>query len=906
MKTLYIIDGHSQIFRAYYAPFRDLTSPDGEPTRATYVFTNMLLNFISKKKPDYLAMAIDGPRTKLERSEIFPDYKKTRKPTPEDFKPQEKRILEIVNAMGIPILESDKFEADDILATCVEKFASKDLRVVLVSRDKDLDQLLTTPNVCLYDPMKDETFDADAIVAKKGYTPAEAVEIQTLMGDSIDNIPGIAGVGPKTALKLIKKYGTADAVVQAADEQTPKLKQNLLAGADTIALSRKLVTLSRNVEIDLHLESMQAGVIHYDKVLPILDKLGVKKLRDRVAVLAGDDESADQEVKVLPDQTSAADCKYELIDDESKLDTLVSKLAKADSLAIDTETTSVDPMRAGLVGISLSCAPKEGFYIPVRGPLGATVLDVELVKTKLAPILEDAKIEKIGHNLKYDLIVLRNAGFELKGKFFDTMIAAWVLDSNRRSLKMDNLSEEILNHKCIPITDLIGKGKKQLSMDTILTETVAEYASEDADVTYRLACALKSDLEKTGLVKLYETLEMPLMPVLADMEMRGISVDPQKLKSMQAKMSTKADKLRDGIIKLAGRKFNPDSPKQLAEVLFDNLGLPVIKKTKTSRSTDSSVLEQLAGEHESQIAADLIEYRKLTKLLGTYLKGLADAINPTTNKIHTSFHQSAVATGRLSSSNPNLQNIPIRTDEGKLIRSAFIAPDGYQYLAADYSQVELRMMAHYCQDPTMMQAFKDDLDIHAIVAAEVFGVELDEVTSSQRAVAKTVNFGIIYGQTAFGLSNTLRIPRRQAAEFIQNYKARFPKIDEFLQSCVESAKKNGYVETIAGRRREVLDINSRNPQKRNLAERLAVNSTVQGSAADLIKIAMINIDHKISKNKLAAEMLLQIHDELIFRFPQGDSTEFESFVQKEMTSAMKLRVPLKVDIGVGKTWLDLK
>ena len=904
MKTLYIIDGHSQIFRAYYAPFRDLTSPAGEPTRATYVFTNMLINFISKKRPDYLAMAIDGPRSKLERTKFFPEYKAHRKPVPEDFKPQEQRIIEIVKTMGIPILESHGFEADDILATCAKKFASDDLRVVLVSRDKDLDQLLTTPNVALYDPMKDELFDADAIEAKKGYTPAQALEIQTLMGDSTDNIPGIAGVGPKTALKLIKKYGTARAVIEAADEQTPKLKQNLLAGADTLEVTRKLVTLVDDVNIELDLAKMSGELIKPAAILPILDELGVHKLRDRVADFAG--ESGEATPAVSTTQTTASDFDYQLIDTPDALEKVASELAKANRFAIDTETTSVRAMQATLVGISLATTPGKAYYIPVRGPLGAQTLDPELVKNALSPALTNPEIEKIGHNIKYDLIVLENAGFEIAGPYFDTMIAAWLIDSNRRSLKMDSLALEILNHKCIPISDLIGKGKKQLSMDSVMTDVVATYASEDADITLKLADALSPEMKNANLRELFETLEMPLMPVLTEMQRAGIMVDPQKLKSMQADFSSKTDALRAEIIKLADADFNPDSPKQLAEILFDKLELPVLKKTKTSRSTDSSVLEQLAAEYDSEIAARVLEYRKLTKLLSTYLIGLAECINPKTGRIHTSFHQSAVATGRLSSSDPNLQNIPIRTAEGKLIRSAFIAPEGKSFLAADYSQVELRMMAHYCQDPTMMQAFEDDVDIHRVVAAEVFGVSLDEVTSDQRAKAKTVNFGIIYGQTAFGLSNTLRIPRREAAEFIAHYKARFPKIDEFLESCHELARKQGYIETIAGRRREVPNINSRNMQKRNLAERLAVNSTIQGSAADLIKIAMINIDREIASQKLPAKMLLQIHDELIFELPDEKVAQISDFVEAQMTSALTLSVPLKVDIGSGKSWMDVK
>ncbi len=903
-ETLYIIDGHSQIYRAYYAPFRDLTSPSGEPTRATYVFSQMLLKFIDDYKPKYLAMAIDGPSEKLERRKIYPQYKATRKPMPEDLLPQVKRIIEIVKTMGISILEVTGYEADDIMATAAQKFASQDFNVMLISRDKDLDQLLTK-NVSLLDPMKNEILDPETIEKNKGYTPSQAVEIQTLSGDTTDNIPGIPGVGPKTAAKLINQYGTAEGVVKHAEELTPKMREKVLKNADNIPLARKLVTLDRHVPMELNLEDLKFEGLQSETIYPIFEELGFKKLVERLqnaSVTTEKVEAPQKTKKSAP--TTTKDFEYSCIDTLEALDCLVEELKKVKRLAVDTETTAIEPMRAELVGISLSWKPCSGVYIPVKGPLGAKTLDIETVRKKLEPILLSESITKIGHHLKYDMIVLKNAGIELGGKMFDTLMAAHVLDSTRTSFKLDVLVEEYLSHHCTPISELIGKGKKQTTMDTVPVELVSSYAAEDADVTLRLADLLEKDMEKENLTDLFENLEMKLMPVLTDMEMAGIKLDLETLRKMETELSAKADDLRVQIISSAGQDFNPDSPKQLAEILFEKLDLPVLKKKKTGPSTDSSVLEQLAILHE--LPALLLDYRKLTKLLNTYLAGLSQCINPKTNRIHTSFHQAATVTGRLSSSSPNLQNIPIRTEEGRKIRSAFVADDGFVLLSADYSQVELRVLAHLAEEETLMAAFKEGHDIHRIVAAEVFGVSVDEVTADQRARAKTVNFGIVYGQTAVGLSATLRIPRTEAAEFIRKYKNRFPRIEEFLKACGDKARKNGYVETILGRRRRISDITARSAIRRAAAERLAINSVVQGSAADLIKQAMINIAQRIESENHPSRLLLQIHDELLFEIPENQIETERNMIEAEMTGAIKLKVPLKVDIGVGKNWMDAK
>ena len=906
--TLYLIDGHSQIYRAYYAPFRDLTSPTGEPTRATFVFCQMLLSFIRGRKPTYLAMAVDGPAAKLLRRRLYPDYKITRKPAPDDFHPQARRIMEIVRKMGIPVLELEGYEADDILATAAARLASPELDVVLVSRDKDLDQLIG-PHCTLYDPMKDEIIDAAAIEREKGYRPDQAVEVQTLTGDSTDNIPGVPGVGPKTAGRLIARYGTAEEVIAHADEQTPKLKENLQAAAATIELSRKLVTLDRDVPIELSLDAMKLDRIDGRAVRPVFAELGFNKLMDildNMGVGGQGEGKVDVQAaaKAAGGQTTAADFDYRLVDTPDALDELVSALAGVRRLSVDTETTGTDPMRADLVGISLAWRPGAAVYIPVAGPLGARTLDVELVRRSLGPILADKSVEKVGQNLKYDMLVLGEAKMPLAGPMFDTLVAAHVLDSTRMTYKLDALAAEYINHRCIPIEDLIGRGKHQTTMNTVATDAVAKYAAEDADVALRVADVLAGMLEQQGLTKLFYDLEMPLVPVLTQMERTGILLDRRVLARLESELSKQADVLRGRIIAAAGRPFNPDSPKQLAVVLFDELKLPAARKTKTGPSTDSSVLEELAIEHE--LPALVLDYRKLTKLLGTYLTALGQFVLPRDGRVHTSFHQTGTVTGRLSSSDPNLQNIPIRTDEGRMIRSAFVAPPGCVLLSADYSQVELRVLAHFCGDETLRAAFAEGQDIHRTVAAEVFGVRPDEVTTDMRAKAKTVNFGIIYGQTAYGLSVSLRIPRKDAAAFIDRYKARFPKIDEFLAQCVSQAKRQGYVETIFGRRRRVPDIESGNQQTRGLAERLAINSVVQGSAADLIKQALVNIARRIDAEGRPSRMLLQIHDELVFEVPeQAVQTEREMIVH-EMTSAIALSVPLKVDVGMGPNWMEAK
>ncbi len=921
-KSFYIIDGHWQIFRAYYAPFRDLSSPSGEPTRATYVFTTMLMKLIAERKPDYLAVTMDSGREHLERTRIYPEYKANRDKMPEDLPPQIERITQIIRAMGVPLLQKKGAEADDIIATIVRRLAGADVRIVMVSRDKDLEQLIG-PDAVLFDPMKDEIIDAARLEEVKGYPPVKAVEVQALCGDASDNVPGVPGVGPKTAVKLIMQFGSAEAVVAHADELTPKLAQNIRAHADTVALAKKLVTLTDDVDLDADLSKFEFHGLDSETVRPIFDELGFRRLMEQIAGRDATERSPRDSGKSGEDaglpglrfapflppslptgQTTAKDFDYRCVDTSNALDELMKELRGVTHLAVDTETTSVKPTWAGLVGISLAWQPGRAVYIPVAGPLGAKVLDVEIVRKALAGVLADPKIEKIGQNLKYDSIVLAAAGMPLAGPMFDTMLAAYVLDAGRGSFGLDSLAAEILNHKCIPYHEVAGTGKNQRKMNEVPVEQVSVYAAEDADVALRLSEKLRAELEREGLTGLFEKVEMALMPVLARMETNGVRVDPAELNRQKIELSKQSDVLRDRIISAAGCRFNPDSPKQLAEVLFDKLHLPVLKRKKTGPSTDVSVLIELAALHE--VPQLLLEYRQVMKLLSTYLVGLGECIHPATGRVHTSFNQTGTATGRLSSSAPNLQNIPIRTELGRRIRAAFVAEDGNVLISADYSQVELRILAHLCGDETMIAAFDADRDIHRIVAAEVFGVPADEVTPEQRSRAKTVNFGIIYGQTAFGLAKTLRIGRAEAKQFIDSYRARFPRIQEFLAECVAQAKAGGWVETLAGRRRRIEGFDSKNQQRRALAERLAINSVVQGSAADLIKIAMINIHHRLDDEHRPARMLLQIHDELLFETPADAAEADSAIIVSEMTGAMRLKIPLKVDLGVGPNWRDAK
>ncbi len=941
-KSFYIIDGHAQIYRAYFAPFRDLTSPTGEPARATFVFTQMLMNLIEKRKPDYLAMVIDDLSEKaVFRSELHPEYKANRKQRPDDFTPQEQRILQIVRDAGVPIFLKPGFEADDVIATLVRRLGDQDYEIFIVSKDKDLRQVLNS-RTKLYDPHSDDVLDPAAMEARLGYTPAEAIDVQTLVGDSIDNVPGVPGVGEKTAVKLIKKYGSASAVLEHLDELTPKLRENFQTFAPFIDKTRQLVTLKNDVEIGFAAADCRFTGLNMPALRRHLSQLGFTSLlrrlgeeepeRPRATVGAGllprfaetlfsnepapsaspqsvePDETGQVPAPVCPPPATGADCKYHLIATQEQFDSFLGQLKKQKRFAFDTETDNIDPLQSNLIGMSFSWENGEGYYVPVRGPQGQIHLPADEVLSALRPILENPKIKKVGHNIKYDLLVMRTAGIHLAGIALDSMIAAFLLDSSRMQYGIDRLALDLLNFRKVATVELIGKGKDQISMDKIDLTRVAAYASEDADITFRLATLLDKQLDTVpALRSLADDLETPLIEVLAEMEANGIGVDASVLKEQSHVLGQRIDALRIKIMVTAGCDFNPDSPKQLAEILFDRLKLPTGKRTKTGFSTDVQVLEKLAVVHP--VPRLILDYRGMMKLKNTYLDNLTEFVNPRTGRIHGSFNQAGAGTGRLSMSDPNLQNIPIRTDEGRRIRLAFVPGDREKnvLLTLDYSQIELRFLAHFTQEPALLKAFEADEDIHRAVAAEVFHVDLDQVTRDQRGYAKTINFGIIYGVSAFGLSSRIEgLTTKAAQELIDAYHARFPSIEKFSRAAIEHAQQHGYVETILGRRRPITEINSQIIAVRRGAERAAGNSILQGSAADLIKTAMLNIHRRIQRDHLKSKMLLQVHDELVFETP-ADAVEKESeIIRHEMTSAMKLRVPLKVEAGWGKNWQEVK
>jgi len=930
-RTLYLIDGHGQFFRAYHAIRTGMTSPvTREPTNMTFGFTGILLKLIRDYRPDYLAVVIDvsGDRESF-RSELYPQYKANRSPTPEDFPVQVERCLEILGAMRIPVFGEAGVEADDVIATIVRRLEAEhpELSIRIVSRDKDLAQLITD-RVELLDIYKDEAVRPEALFGTEGVAPGHVRDILALMGDTTDNIPGVPGIGPKTAAQLILQYGSLDGLLEHIDEIKGKRRENIEASRDVLELSRKLVTLKDDLDVELDLAAAvcDPSVFPVGQVEAIFRQLGfgrrVEELRElargapRPTAAPSDGQaSLFPEAAAQPPPTDPGD--YRLITTVEQLDAVVESIRAAGRVAVDTETDSVIAMRARLCGISLSVAPRTGVYVPILSPAPDTHLDADAVLGRLRPVLEDPSIAKIGQNLKYDVNVLLRHGVRLAGIAFDTMIASYVLDASRSSHRLDVLSLAFLGHACIPISSLIGTGRTARGFDEVPLDRAVEYAAEDADVTLRLEAVLAPQLEADGLRKLFDDVEMPLVEVLAALEFNGIRIDPDELDRQRIRLAGRIDELRKSIGDAAPHPFNPDSPKQLAAALYNRpdqdppgLGLRATKRGKTGPSTDVEVLERLAGDPavESPVPGLIVEHRRLTKLVNTYLVALKDAVHPDTHRVHASFNQVVAATGRLSSSDPNLQNIPIRTEVGREIRRAFVAEPGNVLVSADYSQIELRLLAHLSGDAGLIEAFKQGADIHVAAAADVFGVAPADVTAEQRGAAKMVNFGIIYGITAYGLARRLGpdVSREQAQQYINQYKSRYPRIDEFLEACIESAVTRGYVETILGRRRPIPQILERNPQRRALGERMAINSVVQGSAADLIKVAMIDLHRALPDRHPEVRMLLQIHDELVFEAPESQAEAVRIFVAERMEHAMELAVPLTVQSAFGTTWIDVK
>ncbi|MEM1107150.1 MAG: DNA polymerase I [Planctomycetota bacterium] len=953
-RTLYLIDGHAQMFRAYHAIRGGMTSPiTGEPTNATFAFAGLLLKLFDQYKPKYVAMAIDSNDKATFRHEIYPEYKGNRGEPPEDFAPQIPTMLEVARLMGIPILEVPGDEADDIMATLAVRLTTEDdaTRVRLVAKDKDLEQVLSD-RVTLFDAHTDVELDVAGLKDKRGITPEQVIDYQTLIGDSTDNVPGVKGIGPKTATKLLDQFGSVANLLDNLDQLKGKQKENLEnAKADgSIELTRQLVTLKKDTVVDFELAdaAVDLATIDANKLDDLFQQLGFNRHRaDLKKLLNAPEPKAPKPVKSKKESTAGAgglfdqpaeasgnenaadagarlldeiDGDYSAITTQKQLTDLVKTLNKQKLIAVDTETVGLGH-NAGLCGICLAWETGSAVYVPTLSPEPNSHLDEKTVLDALRPVFEDSSIAKVGHNIKYDWLVLKHAGVQLNGVTFDTMIAAFLCGAP--GIGMDHLALSELGRTMVPITRLIGEKPRrkadppQKTMDQVPLDLCTAYSAEDADVTLQLYELYKPKLEQFEMAGLAADVEMPLVEVLASMEANGIRVEPVELDRQKAGLEVRIEELRAQILEAARVDFNPDSPKQLGEVLFNQLGFPVQRKTKTGYSTDAEVLEKLADlppeelenveEHARPIPKLIVEYRMLTKLVGTYFGNLVEAISPKDGRVHASFNQTGAATGRLSSSNPNLQNIPIRTEVGRQIRKAFVAAPGSVLIAADYSQIELRMLAHLSEDPALIEAFRSDQDIHTAVAAQVYGVPPEDVTSELRGHAKTINFGIIYGVTPFGLARRIDgLDLAGATKLIEDYKATYAGIDRFLGTCVEQAVAQGYVTTILGRRRWIDQVNASNPNQRALGERLAINSVVQGSAADLIKVAMVNLHRTLIEQSVPAKMLLQIHDELVLESPAKEQDAVVKVVVEAMENAMDLKVPLKVDPGIGTDWFEAK
>ena len=888
-KTLYLIDGSSYIFRAYYAIRHNLSTSKGLPTNAIYGFVTMLQKVVREENPDYIAVAFDS-REKTFRHDMYPQYKANREAPPEDLERQFPYFEPVVEAYNIKSLRIPGVEADDIIGTLAKQGEKEGLEVVIVSGDKDMMQLIG-PHVHMLDTMKAKRFQKKDVVEKFGVGPEKVIDVMGLMGDSSDHIPGVKGVGPKTATELIQKFGSIANLYQCLDEiDKKKLQEKLEADKANALLSRKLVTIDTAVPLDCEIADLKVQEADRDQLTKLFTELEFTSLIPE----AGEGKKP----------AAKKDHVYRTILSEDDFASLLDQLSAAEEFALDLETTSLNAVAAEAVGISFSFQENEACYIPLMHRyLGVPEqLDKKTVFKKLKPILENPKIRKIGHNIKYDLIVLQNEGVHLKGIFFDTMLASYVLDPSRRSHGLDDLALELLGHKNITYKEVAGTGAKQIGFDEVEIERATEYAAEDSDITWRLYLNLKPKL-KDDLLELFNDIEIPLLEVLAEMEINGVFIDKHHLAALSKKMDKELQAYEKSIYTLAGEEFNINSPKQLSVILFEKLELPVIKKTKTGYSTDVSVLEELAAHHE--LPDKIYSYRQLGKLKSTYVDTLPLEINKKTGRVHTSFNQTVAATGRLSSSDPNLQNIPIRSDMGKEIRKAFIAEKGDKLLSADYSQIELRLLAHLSNDPVLVQAFKKGEDIHTRTAAEIFGTSLKDVNPDSRRMAKAVNFGIIYGLSAFGLSRQLKITPKEAKDFIDRYFKLYQRVKTFIEETIEQTRKTGYTTTMMNRKRYLPDINSKNRQVREAAERIAINSPLQGSAADLIKVAMINLSHQLKKRKLQSKMILQVHDELVFECPQKEKQEMHELVKKEMEGVCQFSVPLIVDIGWGDNWNDV-
>ncbi len=933
-ERLFLLDGMALAYRAYYSFIsRPLLNSKGINTSAIYGFVTALMKILDDERPEHVAVVFDTKEPTF-RHKKFPEYKATRQKMPEDMSSQMERLKEVVRAFNVPSIELPGFEADDIIGTLARRAEKEGVLTYMVTGDKDYMQLIS-PTIKMYKPGKAggevEIVDEAAVREKFGVSPGQVIDVLGLIGDSSDNVPGVPGIGPKTATPLIQKYGTIPALYEHLEELPQKgVKEKLSTHKDLAFLSRELVTIHTEVPIPIDFHQLKASKADARAIIRLFDELEFKTLASRLRNLErftfgapapspGTSMSAEH-LQGTPVDISSDEHNYHCITTLPALKALCSELSKAVLMVLDTETTSQNALQADLVGISLCTREREAYYIPVKfarqregelfaGPITSVeanhtiaALESGLVLAELKPILESPSNRKIGQNIKYDILVLGTRGIHVQGVEFDTMVAGYVLRADGQH-SLDALAMEHLNYKIINFDELIGKGKNQKHVTEVPLDAIAQYSAQDADVTMRVYGRQLEALKEKELLTLCREVEFPLISVLERMESTGIALDIEYLNEMSKDLERQLEYLINDIHALAGGPFNINSTQQLGEILFTKLNLRTVRKTKTGFSTDVNVLEELRGEHP--IIDRLLEYRQITKLKSTYIDALPQLVHPKTKRVHTSFNQTVAATGRLSGSDPNLQNIPIRTELGRAIRKAFIPgnPD-WLMMSADYSQIELRVMAHVSGDEGLLQAFRSNEDIHASTAAKVFGVHISDVTPLMRRRAKEVNFGIMYGIGPFGLANRLEITQTEAKEIIARYFERFPRVKQYINDTIVAARSKGYVSSLLGRRRYLPDINSRNQNTRGNAERQAINMPIQGTAADMIKLAMIGIDRALLDDRMESKMLLQVHDELVFELPRHETDHLSRLIRSQMKNAMQLTVPIEVDIGTGPNWLE--
>ncbi|MFZ2446890.1 MAG: DNA polymerase I [Syntrophobacteraceae bacterium] len=898
-KTFFIIDGSSYIYRAFYA-IRRLTNSKGMATHAVYGFFTMLLKVMRERKPDYICVVFDAPGRGF-RQDMFEDYKATRQAMPEEMVPQIPYIKQVVTYSGVPRMELAGYEADDLIATLVHWGAARGLDIVIVSADKDLLQLVEDPTIRQWDPQNDRLFTAEVVKERFGVTPKQMIDYLGLVGDTSDNIPGVKGVGEKTARKLLETWESIDAIYENLDRISPEsLRKKLEGGRESAYLSRELVKLRLDVVIERGIEEFAPAPPMKKEMLGLCEELDFKSLLETLKrEWAVPEEARPSAAKPPSTRTD------HIIRTREELLRLLPLLDGKSLVSVEIETTSQEAMGSEIVAIALCFEDNVAYYIPVghRGPDSECPLTAGEALREIQPFLSASPPAKAGQDLKFQWVVLRCNGIELNGMAFDTMIASYLLDPGNQSHALDRVAAEYLDETISSLTELTGRGKARIGFAELDVARAAEYGCGDVESIWRLVPVLRQKLEESGLMKLFEQIELPLTEVLAHMEYRGILVDSAKLENLAIEFQKALDQKAGLIFEMAGEEFNIQSPKQLGYILFDKLGLSVVKKTKSGASTDMAVLEELAAEHP--IADQVLVYRTLSKLKGTYADALPKLVRPKTGRIHTSFNQTVAATGRLSSSNPNLQNIPIRSEEGKKIREAFIAAPGNMLLSADYSQIELRVLAWYSGDRSLLEAFREGDDVHRRTAADVFGVGPADVTPEMRRQAKMINFGIIYGMSPFGLAQRLRISTKVARAAIDRYFERYSGVRRFIDEAVRKARELGYAETLLGRRRAIPELQSRNFTIRNLGERLAINTPIQGTAADLIKKAMIDIHRALMAGAFRTEMLLQVHDELLFEVPGSEMVRVQELIRNAMENVWEdLDVPIRIEMGWGSNWAE--